>query len=151
MLTQRQGLSCFSPHQRVGCGCTRSWERTRPGQLTTSDQRDTPDRTMSCSAIKAGGRRRKERPEGFGVMAFIFPSHRYTWRSPAFLGMAACRWKMLNEFLALLCLCVWLLLYPLNCLYLNPRFCTFALLILSPIPPWGSKRAAAWGWAGYQG
>jgi len=50
----------------VGWGCTRSWERTQPGQLTTADHRDIPHRVMSCSAIKAGeeGGRGDIRSEG---------------------------------------------------------------------------------------
>jgi len=31
-----------SPHQRVGWGCTRSWNGTRLGQLTPTGQRDIP-------------------------------------------------------------------------------------------------------------
>lgn len=34
------------------------------------------------------------RKEGtFGVMAFVFPSHCYTWRNPALPGTPACPWK----------------------------------------------------------
>ena len=36
----------------------RSWEGTQPGQLTPTDQRDIPYHIM-CSAVKAGGGRRK--------------------------------------------------------------------------------------------
>ena len=57
-------------------GCTRSWEGTQPGQLTPTDRRDIPYHMMSRSAYKAGGRRRQRGT--FGVMAFVFPSHRYT-------------------------------------------------------------------------
>ena len=71
--TQSQGLFCFStpPHQRVGWGCTRSWEGTQLGQLTPTDQRDIPYHMTSWSAYKAGGRRRKGGT--FGVMAFCLP------------------------------------------------------------------------------
>jgi len=41
-------------------GRTRSWKGTQPGLLTPADQRDIPYHMTSCSAIKAGGRRRKE-------------------------------------------------------------------------------------------
>ncbi|XP_076190115.1 protein unc-93 homolog A isoform X3 [Aptenodytes patagonicus] len=55
----RPFLLLTPPHQRVGWGCTRSWEGTEPGQLTANDQRDNPHHMTSCSAYKAGGRRRK--------------------------------------------------------------------------------------------
>jgi len=47
------------PHQQVGWGYTRSWDKTQPGQLTPADHRDIPHDTTSHSATKAGGRRRK--------------------------------------------------------------------------------------------
>jgi len=43
------------------------------GQLTPTDQRDVPYHVTSCSAYKAGARRRKTRT--FDVMAFVFPSN----------------------------------------------------------------------------
>jgi len=54
-----------------------------------------------------GGRRRKG--ETYGVMAFVFPSNHYTWWSPAFLQMAGhlpADREAVNEFLILLCLCM---------------------------------------------
>ena len=73
------------PHKWVGWGCTRSWEGTQLGQLTPTDQRAIPYHMTSCSAYKAG----EEEGRGtFGVMVFVFPSHCYTWWSPAFLEMA---------------------------------------------------------------
>ena len=71
----RPFLLLTPPHQRVGWGCTRSWEGTQPGQLPPAAQRDIPDHRMSCSAHKAGGRRRKGGT--FRVTAFVFPSNRY--------------------------------------------------------------------------
>jgi len=47
------------PYQRGGWGCTSSRERTPPGQLTPTDQRDIPHCMTSCLEIKARGRRRK--------------------------------------------------------------------------------------------
>jgi len=52
-------LLLVPPHQQVGWGCTRSWEGTQLGQLTSGDQRDVPYRMTSWSATKAGRRRRK--------------------------------------------------------------------------------------------
>lgn len=34
-------------------GCTRSWEGTKPAQLTRTDQRDVLYHMVSCSALKA--------------------------------------------------------------------------------------------------
>ena len=44
----------------------------------------------------------------------------------------ACRWEVVNEFLVLLCLHAWLLLYLLTCLYLNPRVFSLFLCRFSP-------------------
>ena len=52
----------------------------------------------------------------------------------------ACRWEVVNEFLVLFCLHAWLLLYLLNCLYLNPR--VFSLLPFWFSPP--SHRGGEW-------
>jgi len=51
----RPFLLLTPPHQRVGWGCTRTWEETRPGQLTQTDLRDIPHHMMPCSATKLGG------------------------------------------------------------------------------------------------
>ena len=67
---------------------------------------------------------------------------------PCFPGdgwTSAWQWKVVNEFLVLLCLRPWLLLYLLNCLYLNPR--VFSLLLFWPSPPphrGRSEWAAVW-------
>uniref|UniRef100_A0A8B9YXA4 non-specific serine/threonine protein kinase n=1 Tax=Buteo japonicus TaxID=224669 RepID=A0A8B9YXA4_9AVES len=54
----RPFLLLTPPHQQVGWGCTRSWERTQLGQLTPNDQRDIPDHMTSCSFHnRADGRR----------------------------------------------------------------------------------------------
>lgn len=47
-------------YQQEGCGCTRMWEETQPGQVTPTDQRDIPCHMAPCSAYKTGGRRRKK-------------------------------------------------------------------------------------------
>ena len=43
------------PHQQVGWGCTRSWERTQLGQLTPNDQRDIPIPYDVVLSNKTGG------------------------------------------------------------------------------------------------
>ena len=55
----RPFLLLTPPHQWVGWGGTSSWEGTQPGQLTPTDPRHIPDHMTSCSAYRAGGRRRK--------------------------------------------------------------------------------------------
>lgn len=55
-------------------------------------------------------------------MESCFPRHARTH---------ACPWKVVNEFLVLLCSCVWLLLYLSNCLYLSPR--DLSLLSFTPL------------------
>ena len=116
----RSFLLLTPPHQQIGWGCTRSWEGTQLGQLTPTDPRDIPDHMMSCLAYKAGGRRRKGGT--FRITAIV--SQVTVTRDGALLSWRclkpACRWEVVNEFLVLLCLRVWLLLYLLNCLYLNP-------------------------------
>ena len=44
----------------------------------------------------------------------------------------ACPREVVTEFLVLLCLCAWLLLYLLNCLYLNPQVLSLSLFRFSP-------------------
>lgn len=46
VLIQHQGLLCFSPHQPEG-----SWGGTQLGQPSPSDQRDSPNLTVSCLAV----------------------------------------------------------------------------------------------------
>ena len=115
------------PHQRVGWGCTRSWEGTQLGQLTPTDQKDVPYHMMSHSAIKTGGRTKKGGM--FRVMALRM-------MKPCFPGdgqMPACQWEVVTELLILLCLHVQLLLCLLNCLYLIPQ--VFSLLPSQFLPP----------------
>lgn len=74
-----------------------------------------------CRPYETVWKRRKG--ETFGVMTIVFPSHCYTW-------WALLSWRTgldapspgetENEFLILVCLCTWLLLSPLHCLYLKP-------------------------------
>ena len=44
----RPFLLLTPPHQRVGWGCTRSWEGTQLGQLTPTDKRGIPCHMTSC-------------------------------------------------------------------------------------------------------
>lgn len=108
------------PRQRI-------WEGAQLGLLTPIDQRDIPDHTASWSAYRAGEE----------VMTFVFPSHHHAQWSLTFLRMAehlpAHGEKWINSYFPLLALGVFALLIlslpqPLGLL-------TFALPILSPIPP----------------
>ena len=111
------------PHQRAGWGGTRSWEGTQPGQLTPTDPREIPHHTTSCSACKAGGRRRKGGRSEWWRLSSQVPVRRdgalLSWR---WLNTCHGKWGINS----LLCLCVWLLLSLLNCLYLHSR--VFSLL-----------------------
>ena len=55
----RPFLLLTPPHQRVGWGCTRSWDGTLLGQLAQTNQRGISYHMKSHAAYKAGGRRRK--------------------------------------------------------------------------------------------
>jgi len=41
-------------HQQVGWECRRNWEGTQLGLLTPTDQRDSPQHMLVCSAMKLG-------------------------------------------------------------------------------------------------
>lgn len=57
----------------------------------------------------------------FKVLAFFFPNNHYTWSSfPGDGWTPAWQWEVVNKFLLLLFLYVWLLLSLINCPYLNP-------------------------------
>ena len=130
----RPFLLLTPPHQRLGWGYTRSWEATQLGQRTPTDQRDIPYHMTSCSAYRAGGRRRK----GGDIWSdgICLPKSPLRVTEPCFPGdgwAPACRWEVVNEFLVLLCLRAQLFLYLLNCLYLSPR--VFSLLLFRFSPP----------------
>lgn len=73
-------------------------------------------------------RQEKKKDGGvFGVMDFVFPSHSKMWWIPAFLGMVGHLPALGKGFWDLLCLWMWLLLCPLNCLHLNPQILSFSL------------------------
>ena len=143
----RRFLLLISPHQRAGWRYTRSWEGTEPKQLIPTHQRDILYHTTPCAAYKAGRRRKGQT---FGVMVFVFPSNRYTWWSLLW-------WRWLNTCLPMgsseLIPCSALLVgaafaSPIKLSLSQPTsFHTFTLLILFPIPPGRSERAAAQGWA----
>jgi len=82
----RPFLLLAPPCKWVGWGCTKGWERTQQGQLTSAGQRDIPYHVMALSAHKAGGRRRKVKT--FGATVFVFPSNHYVRWGHAFLEMA---------------------------------------------------------------
>lgn len=56
------------PHQRGVWACTRSWEQTQPGQLTSTDQRDITYHMASCSAYKRGeGEEGRRDVQSYGI------------------------------------------------------------------------------------
>lgn len=59
--TESQPFLLLTPtHQPRGWGCTRSWERTQPGQLNPDDPRDIPEHVAPWPAYRAGGGGRRE-------------------------------------------------------------------------------------------
>ena len=120
VLTQSQGLFCFSPHptSEWAEGAQEAGRGHKPGQLSPTDQWDVPYHTTSCSADKVGGRRRKRRD----VWSDGDCLPKSPWWSPAFLAVPEHLPASGKEWMnSLLCLCVQLLLYLLNRLYLSPR------------------------------
>lgn len=111
--------------------------------------------SISCGAGMAYGKLGQWRMKGRALraMAFVFPRNCYTWWSPASLGMAghpSANGKLwINS--VLLCLGARILLYLASCLHLNPWITFTFIPILTPIPLWGSKRAAGWFWAAHKG
>ena len=125
------------PHQRGGWGGIRSWEGTQLGQLTPTDQRDIPDHKMSCSAYKAGGRRRKR-----GVVqsdGICLPKRLLGMMEPCFPEMAEHLPDMgsgegIPCFALLACTAF---AFPITLSLSQPMsFLTFTLLILYLIPLW---------------
>ena len=144
VLRQSQGLFCFSPHptsEQAG-GVQGVGQGTQPGQLTPTDQRDIPDHMASCSAYKAGGRRKRGHSE-----LWHLPSQVTITRDGALLS-----WRWLNTCLPMgnsgWIPCFVLIVYvafalPIKLPLSEPMsFLTFTLLILSLIPPGGSEWAA---------
>ena len=119
-------------HQQVSWGCTRNWEGTHLGQLTPTEQRDFTYRIMSCSALKAGGK--KEEGGTFRVMAFVVPINCMHDSFTVDGWTSTCWREAVNEFLVLVCLHTQLLGSLFNCLYLIPPVFSFTLPIL-PLPP----------------
>ena len=139
MLTQSQGLFCFSHHptreeaggaQGVGRGHSwDSWPQLTKGIFQTM--------WRHAQHIKLG--EEEGRGGTFRVMVFVFPSNRYVWWSLA-------SWRWLNTclpmgssewipYFALLACTAFAL--PIKLFLSQPTsFLTFTLLILSPIPPW---------------
>ena len=142
--TASQPFLLLTPsHQWVGWGCTRIWEGTRLGQLTPTDQRDLPCDTVSCSAYKAGGRRRKG---GRTCLKWQRLSSQVTIRCDG----ALLSWRWLNTCL-LMGSSEWIPCFallvrgafasPIKLSWSQPTvFFNFTLLILSPIPPEGNER-----------
>ena len=126
----RPFLLLTSPHQRVGWGCTRSWEGTQLGQLTQLTKWILHNIQHHAQHTKQG--EEEGRGGTFRVMALVF---RCYMMEPCFPGEGwtpACWWEVVNEFLILLCLHVQLLLYLLNCLFLKSW-------VFSLLPFWFSR------------
>lgn len=64
----------------------------------------------------------KKEGEMLRDMMFVFLSKHYVWKA------LLCQWKVVNEFLTLLCFCMQLLLYLLNCQSTSSHSFTFSNL-----------------------
>jgi len=139
------------PHQRAGWGCTRSWEGTQLGQLTPAGQRYIPHHMTSCSAIKAGGRRRKGGRLQLRCLAFQITVARdgglLSWGLlNTCLSMGSSEWIPYSALFAHAAL-----IHLLNCLYLNQQVLS-VLPFFSPPSHWEwSDRVVVWGLTAYQG
>ena len=121
------------PCQRGGWGCTSSWEGIQPGKGYS-----IPYDVLLSNKCCDKGRERKGHLEWWRL-----PSQETITRDePCFPGSSwtpACWWEAVNSFLGLQCFCVQLLLYLVNCLYLNPLFPLFNLPDSLPNPTWGEQ------------
>lgn len=118
-------------HQQGVWGWTRIWKWTQVGQLTPSDQRDTPDCMASSSAYKSGEEGREDVQSN---VVFVLKTP-LNGMEPCFLGdgwIPASLLEAVNAHLGFLCLYAQSLLYLLN-------YLTFTLSVPSPIPPGGSQ------------
>lgn len=119
----------------------RIWNGIKPGQLALADQKDIPYCMMSCSAIKAKGGKKVQDVQNYGV---CLPKWPLCVREPCFPGngwTSACLLEAVHEFLIAICSDTQLLLYVLNCLYLNPH--VFSLLPFQFFPQthvWGVSK-----------
>lgn len=112
-------LFLMLPCQWGGRGCTIHSERTRPGQLTQTDQRDSQCHMMSCSAIKAV--MKEEEAEDIHSNGICLPNRLFSMLSTAFLEVAKHLLALgSSEWIPCLALLVHVTLLSLvNCPYLN--------------------------------
>lgn len=108
----------------------RSLEVTEMGQLTPPDQRDVAFHPASCSAIRAGRRRRKE-----GHLEWCLSSQVTITGGGVLLSRdgwsPACPWEVVNEFLILVLFAFIDFTLPIIFSLFKPNtFLTFTLLIL---------------------
>lgn len=143
-LARSQGPFCLPLHQRAGWGCSQSWEGTRPGQLTPTDQRDV--HTLWCHGqhiklVKEGGR--GEHLEWWCLSSQDTIRHdgaQLSWRWEH-LPVHGKQWMN-----SLLWLHAWVLFSLLNCLYLTLWVFSLLFFQLSPTS-WcrDSEWVAVWG------
>lgn len=131
--------------QRVGWGQGRGWEGTRqpwPKRYSTLQ-----DLTFSNMSSKKGGRRKHVCDDGFCLLKQ--PLHMLRTRFPGKGWSHASQWEAQNECFVSRVRAAFLSLVK-SPLPWSKSFFTFALMILSLILLWVSKRAAAWGSAAHQ-
>jgi len=111
----------FLPHQQIGWGYTRRWERTQLGQLMPASPEgysipyDVVFNNKNCG--------KKEGLRDIWSYGVCLPKSLSCVMEPALLEWnlcftSACQQEVVNEFIILLCLCAWLLRYLFNYLVL---------------------------------
>ena len=122
----------FSPILQAVWG---NWEWTQPGQVTPSDQRDIPYHMTSCSASKAGGKKKKRGNVcGNGV---CLPKKTLHILRPSFPGkcLNVCLPMASSEEIPCFALLVPIaLIHLLDCFYLDPWFFSFCSFNSLPHP-----------------
>lgn len=108
---------------------TRIEENTQPGQLTPVDWRGVPCYTTSCLARKASVILSQDNQND----VVCLPKKLITCNGTCVgsVWTCTCWWEVGDECL-LLCMCTQLLLYLLNCLYLNPKVVSLLPFWLTP-------------------
>lgn len=125
--------------QPEGWGWTRSWGHT----AGTAD----PKWTKRFSSITLSMESCGEQKEGIRVQRGSICLPKSLLPESCFSGddwTPDCPYKVVNESLALLCLCIQLLLHLFNCFYLSPWF--FSLPPLQFSSPLAWREWVGWGW-----
>lgn len=109
------------PCKQGAWGCRKSWKGAQRGQLTSADHRDVPYHTAPCSACEGAGKKEEGHVCNYSLRIPKQPLHMVKLSLTENGWISAFPQEAESEPLILLSLCIQLLLYPMNCLYLIPR------------------------------